>query len=401
MPRPRNETGAVGAVHFTTLTNGRVTARTRIRDDSGHIHQLARTAASQDQALTQLLNVAAKLSSGVEPLLSATSTVAEACAVWLEELRVSQRVEDSTRESYMNTVEKIVVPVCGALRLEELSVGRCDRIIQRLLADRSISAARKARSVLSMVCGSAVRQDVMVRNPIRDVQRLPSSPKKTTALTGQQVAVVRELIHSWRLSEPAYGPRPDVQKLEDGMDIMLGTSGRIGEVLALRRMDVDVTVAPPTVLIAATMVSTKQNGTIRKPAPKRARQKRRVAVPSFAAAALRRRLAQTGTEQDAYLFATRTGRPYSVSNYERLLRTFVDDNQAALVAAGIETAEFSPHLFRRTVATLVEQSAGITLASRLLGHSSEATTRASYVVTAEQVDPVTAEILDGVLGAED
>lgn len=53
---------------------------------------------------------------------------------------------------------------------------------------------------------------------------------------------------------------------------------------------------------------------------------------------------------------------------------------------------------RRTTATLVERVGDITLASRLLGHASEQTTRASYVVRADRVDPVTADILDGVLG---
>jgi integrase len=59
--------------------------------------------------------------------------------------------------------------------------------------------------------------------------------------------------------------------------------------------------------------------------------------------------------------------------------------------------EFSSHIFRRTAATLVEQAAGITIASRLLGHANEAVTRASYAGTAEQVDPVTAIILDKAL----
>lgn len=45
----------------------------------------------------------------------------------------------------------------------------------------------------------------------------------------------------------------------------------------------------------------------------------------------------------------------------------------------------------------MERVAGITLASRLLGHANEQTTRASSVVSAERVDPVTADILDEVL----
>lgn len=140
---------------------------------------------------------------------------------------------------------------------------------------------------------------------------------------------------------------------------MIGTSARIGETVALRRMDVDVTTNPPTVLINGTLTQTRQNGLSRKPSPKRERQTRRVALPSFAAAAVRRRLAATEKGPGSYLFATQSGRPYSVSNYERLIRTFVEDNRQALNESGIAVDQFSSHLFRRTAATLVEAVAGM------------------------------------------
>ncbi|MBW4031997.1 MAG: tyrosine-type recombinase/integrase [Acidobacteria bacterium] len=400
MPRPRTPAGQLGTIQFTTLADGRIRARSRIRDDAGVIHPLKTLAATPDAALELLQRRAAVLSTGFEQLLSLDSTIAEACDVWLAEVRTSGRVEVSTLEGYQDSVRTVVVPACGAIRLRELSVGRADRILQRILATRSISAARKARAALSMVCGTAVRQDVLDFNPIRDVQRLPSSPKRQSYLSPVQIGIARALMHAWRTA-PTDGPRPDARKLEDGMDIMIGTSARIGEILALRRSDVEITGSAPTLLIAATLVTTRQDGMRRKPTPKRARQTRRVTLPSFAAAAIRRRLASTGVEPDAYLFTTSTGRPYSVSNFERLLRSFVHDNENALHQANIVVDEFTTHIFRRTAATLVEQAGGITLASRLLGHSSEAVTRANYVVTPEQVDPVTAVILDDAIGRAD
>lgn len=62
----------------------------------------------------------------------------------------------------------------------------------------SLSKARKARAVLGPVCGYAVRDDAIPRNPVRDVQRLPMPEKKTSALTSEQVAAVRDLMHRWR-----------------------------------------------------------------------------------------------------------------------------------------------------------------------------------------------------------
>lgn len=88
-----------------------------------------------------------------------------------------------------------------------------------------------------------------------------------------------------------------------------------------------------------------------------------------------------------------------VSNYEPLLHTFVDDNAAALAARGVDVDDFTTHLYRRTPATFVERPAGVTLASRLLGHANEQITRASYGVCAVEVDPITIYILDEVLGS--
>lgn len=70
-----------------------------------------------------------------------------------------------------------------------------------------------------------------------------------------------------------------------------------------------------------------------------------------------------------------------------------------LTAIDVDPDRYSTHIYRGTVATLVEQAAGITLASGLLGHANEQLTRASYVVSAEQVDPITVDILDAVLGS--
>ncbi len=205
-------------------------------------------------------------------------------------------------------------------------------------------------------------------------------------------------MRTWRTSEAHHGPRPNVALMENVMWIMVGTSARIGEVLALRRCDVDVTANPATVLIAATITQTREEGLRRKPAPKRTRQKRRITMPALAASAVRQQLADADREPEAFLFSTKTRQPLSVSNFERLLRTFSKDREAELRYAGIDVDEFTTHVFRRTAATMIEAAAGITIASRLLGHANEQVTRTSYVVTAEMVDPVTATIMDEVLG---
>lgn len=349
MVRPRIARGEVGQVQVTQLANGKWRARARMRDDAGELVQLRVDGTTAETARTELLARAHTLTTHTKALVSGSSTIAEAAVAWPPTIRVRAEhglLSWSTYENYEHAVRLVLVPACGGVTLEALTVGRCDRILQNLLAERGIAAARKARSVLSLICGFAVRDDAIPTNPVRDVSRLPTPSKKTAVLTPEQIDGIRDLMTRWRQDE-GMGPRPNWRALVDGMGIMLGTSARVGECIGLRRCDVDMTTAPPTVLIDGTIVQNRVQGIVRKDAPKQARQRRRVALPALAADAVRRRLALAGPGPEALLFPTKTGRPMSVSNYERLQRSFIEDNDAALRALGVEVEHWAaPSLVR-------------------------------------------------------
>lgn len=394
MTRPKLRAGQLGTIQTIELPSGRFQARALLADELGKTQRVKASGETKDEATAALrAKVESIRTETGGPTIGRDSTIAQACMVFLHDKAHSGTVEESTLDVYESTIRNVIVPTCGELMLRDFTVRRCNRILADIRESRSLSAARKARSVLSQVCLTGIEYDVLTSNPVRDARRLPLPDKKTSMLTPAQLIVVQRLMHAWRLDD-GRGPRPNVTVLENGMWIMVGTSQRIGEVLALRRCDMDITANPPTALVDATIQYSKKEGSKRKPAPKRTRQKRRIALPTFAAAAIRSQLTHTATEADSPLFATKTGKPMTVSNFERLLRAFVDDNEQALRAAGIDTGEFSTHIFRRTAATIVEAAAGITLASRLLGHANEQVTRNSYVVTAELVDPITADIMD-------
>ena len=109
------------------------------------------------------------------------------------------------------------------------------------------------------------------------------------------------------------------------------------------------------------IVSRKGELTHRQDHPKTDRSVRRVALPSFALHAIRSRLLRSGeTDPDSLLFSTRARTPHTTNNVRRLLRDVMDD-------AGIENV--TPHRFRRTVATVVNDAQDALLASELLGHT--------------------------------
>ena len=54
----------------------------------------------------------------------------------------------------------------------------------------------------------------------------------------------------------------------------------------------------------------------------------------------------------------------------------------------------TPHVFRRTVATAINEQAGVELAAELLGHTDPKITIQHYIRRNEMVNPATAELLD-------
>jgi integrase len=284
----------------------------------------------------------------------------------------------------------LVVPAVGGLTLREIGVARCDALIQQL-GCRSYSAAKRAKTVLRLAFALAVRHEVLPRNPVDNVSRLRKPKRTPDALTPAQVNAIRAVIRVWEHSTGRSGPNPDGQ-LGQIVEVMLGTSARIGEVLAIRRADVDATTMPPTLRVAGTIVSHRGQPTRRQDHPKTDRSNRVIALPSFAAEALRRRLAvMTDHDPDALVFTSREGTPLTTANVRRQLRRVLGEG-------GISGVH--PHMFRRTVATIINEQASLNLAAELLGHTDPKVTVEHYIARNEHVNPLTAELLDATLAPD-
>lgn len=109
-------------------------------------------------------------------------------------------------------------------------------------------------------------------------------------------------------------------------------------------------------------------------------------MPSFTAEAVRSRLSKlTDPSSEALLFCSREGTPLTPANVRRQLRQ-------ALSLAGL--GGITPHTFRRTVATAINDEASTELAAELLGHTDTRITIQHYIRRNEMVDPATARILE-------
>ncbi len=201
--------------------------------------------------------------------------------------------------------------------------------------------------MLSLAFGLAVRYDALKENPVRDTARLRKPPSQALSLTVEKVESIRSAVRGWRRGAGVPGPPPDGQ-LEQIIEIMLGTSARIGEVLAIRKCDVDVTRSPAAVRICGTIVSPAGKPTHRQAHPKTTKSTRTVSVPSFAAEVLRERLVVVASEDPEHLiFFSRNHTPLTTNNVRRRLRNILSE-------AGIKGV--TPHSFRRTVATVLDRA---------------------------------------------
>lgn len=386
MARPRTPIGTFGEIGFTTLPDGRVRARTRFRDDDGRLRPVEVTSTSRKAAERELKERLAKRGSHVSGTgeLTADSPFPKLVEVWLEDMELEDRLSPRSRVNYQQTMRTVVMPAFEHYTLREISISKVDRFL-KAQARVSYGRAKRAKVVLNLVLGLALRYEAIVRNPVEGTARLRQPPRRAKALTLAEVQAIRHAVRTWRRGEGLPGPKPDGQ-LEAIIEVMLGTSARIGEVLALRKCDVDVTSSPATVRIAGTVVFLKGKGTYRQDHPKTSSSRRRVSVPSFTAEALRQRLVAVADEDPEHLiFFSRNHTALSTANVRTRLRKVLE---------GAEIVGVTPHAFRRTVATVLDREASVELAAELLGHSSTTVTKAHYIEPDENVDPVTAEILE-------
>jgi integrase len=309
MARQRLSIGTFGDISTRMSPSGRYLARTRYRDWDGHarlVQASGTTAKAAELALKSKLADRA-LFQPADTTLTPDSLFSDLVTYWLEDINSEGRISRTTRNLYERNMRTLVSPAFEHLALREIGVARCDKFVKQL-AKLSYSRAKQARVVLPLALELAVRHEVLPRNPMDHVGRLHREPHVPDALMAPEVNMIRAAIAQWEsAADHISGPKPDGQ-LGAIIEVMLGTSARIGEVLAVRRRDVDVTSPVPSIRLAGTIVSRKGEQTSRQDHPKTVRSTRVVAIPTFTADAVRRRLAKVGSlGLDDLLFQSRDG----------------------------------------------------------------------------------------------
>jgi hypothetical protein len=237
MGRPRTPIGTFGEIHFERTPSGQVRARARYRDDDGQVRRVSAVGSTQKTAERNLKEqLGNRISRTNYNEITPDSSFKQLVDLWLDDLDLTGKVAESTRALYERNMRQLVLPVFEHYALREVTVGRVDRFLKALAASKSYSTAKQAKTVLSLAFGLAVRYDALRENPVRDTAKPHKPPSQAKALTIEEIEAIRDAAKSWRRGAGFAGPPPDGQ-LEQIIEVLLGTSARIGEVLAIRKCD--------------------------------------------------------------------------------------------------------------------------------------------------------------------
>jgi integrase len=293
-------------------------------------------------------------------------TVERLADAWIDEILLEGRVKRQTVNHYANNLHYWILPAIGDMTLREATVGALDRYLKTLARTRP-SAARRCKGTLLQMFSLAVRHGALPTNPVRDVGRLSKPRKMVQAMTFDEIERVRHALHLWRTTK-AVGPKKK-RTCTDLFDLLLATGCRIGEACALRWQDIDLHTG--TLTVAGTMVFIKGTGWERQDFPKTIAGQRTIHLPPFALTMLCRRQTEEPHHRDDPVFASRTGTFVQPDNMRRSLRCALQKQT--------DLQWVSPHVFRKTVATVLSGQGLVTEAAAQLGHLDENITKKFYV----------------------
>lgn len=235
--------------------------------------------------------------------------------LWLADLE-QRDIAENTKNNYRDDLRLHVRPFFEHYILGEITTGRVEAFLKAEQAI-SYSRAKHSRTVLNLLFTFALRNDAMPRNPVEGTSPLAKPKGQLQALTLEQVQAIRKAAAKWRTGPGVKGPKPDGQ-VRDAIEVLLGTSMRPGEVLALRPCDIVDGKRGMVAHVRGTVVYVQGKGTYRQDHPKTDASVRQIPVPAFAADVLRRRLKCMGPEhRERTIFANRTGGPLSQHNFRR------------------------------------------------------------------------------------
>ncbi|BBF99326.1 MULTISPECIES: tyrosine-type recombinase/integrase [Pseudonocardia] len=380
MARPPMPLGSYGAITAWEDGSGWV-AKTRFRDFDGVSRQVKRRGRSKAAAIRALRAALVDRQTPVkESEVVPDTRFGKVADLWLaevEEAVESGRRSPGTLDIYRSIYRRHVRPALADLRVREITTPVVDRALG-VIKQRSSSRARTAKIVISGVMKLAARHGAIAYNPVREVARIDSEPRRPPrSLTAAERTAWLDAVE--QSTKARDWDLPDLTRM------MLATGVRIGEALAVGWSEVDLDEG--VVDVRWRLVRRTGVGLLRLPSTKSGRKgERLVPIPSWGLTMLKRRRLAIGPGVEA-VFPDSLGGWRDPANVRRVWRQ-VRDNA--------ELDGLVSHTLRKTVASFLDD-ANVTVRkiSDQLGHSKISMTQDRYLGR-RLTDRETAEVLEGM-----
>lgn len=276
----------------------------------------------------------------------------ELCELYFEQYAPA-KLKPVTTYNYRSAVQNHLLPEFGALRLRELTTPRLSRyfVTECKLAAPSCN---KLRTVLSGILSFACTQGYLAENPCRNALCRKKENAPAAFLQQEQAAQLCAILRRTYSQENVV------------LYTLLHTGLRVGECLALRWQDVDLT--RRVLRVQHTLCVTERGCFISE--PKTRASARAVNLPEAAAEYLEFHREKTAASGGEFVFAAQNGGFLRRESVRRSLYRTLD-------AAGLPRCPV--HALRHTFASLLINSGiHIKAVSSILGHSSVSVTGDVY-----------------------
>ncbi len=372
MTRPKLAPGTWGEINPRSLPDGGFEVRVQYRRLDGTSQRIKARGNSKSScraaALAKLSVLVAEHSTG--PDVSPDMSFSALAQMWITELRLNS-VEPGDTHEEERLINKQLIPRLGAYTMRELRPSTIDRAYKEMHA-KTPGQARNAMVPLRKIMQLGVRLDAIAASPVRDIALVKRKKGTIFAPEPMQLDELRDHIVAYRNNPDRPGPKVS-NLLEHVVEVILGSSCRIGEAVGLRWQDVDLVSDPPTITIAGSVAEGRGQPKRWKPSTKTESGYRTVPIPDhLVAILLERALESDGNE---FVFHTRTGQPNGQQDVHRAL-------QRVRAFAGI-SSEMVPHALRKSVATAIANTGGLSAAAKTLGHKESRVTETYYAKHAQ------------------
>lgn len=312
---------------------------------------------------------------------------------WMETFAKSGRKATTCTnyKSYYNTYVKNTI---GKKQIAKITKTDCQRIINKMIEEgKKHSTMSNLKSCLNMVFECALDDDIILKNPAKNLQIPQTESKKKKAIEQKQIESFMEYVKNSKqycYSYPAFV-------------ILFNLGLRIGEMAALTWSDIDF--KEDTITINKTVNRYRKvdyGFTMAVASPKSKTSNRVITINSITKTTLLKLKMQNVSSRvklpylddsghirgylSGFVFLNSVGNVWSEPSFRSLIKRIVLNlNREAAEQNREQIEDFSPHVARHTYTSLAYSAgADIKVVSQILGHASTSVTLDTYTHLTEE-----------------